>query len=592
MEAPPLGEVAPPLDGSLDDPKHIRFTAILDDQEKDAYNDVPTYPPRPSYRNFHSGLNWETQLVHFDGCPDDPYRPCSVPIYMTSTFEQPSSTEFGPYDYSRSGNPTRTALERQVAMMENAFAAFAFSSGMAALGAVVRSQCCAGDTVLLSDDIYGGMHRLCARICTLHGIKVRLVNTSDLSAVRDILESDDTITLLHFESPTNPMLHISDISGLADLVKSVNEKRVPRDEDHQNGSSTKEVAVADRHDFVSVTHRPIVLSIDSTMMTPFLQNPINHGADIVVHSATKFLSGTSDVMGGIVCVASPTLAKTIAFFQNAEGSALSPFDSWLFLRGIKTLAIRVKTAQANAIRIAAFLRAHKVPTAVHFTVHDDKVHNKQARGPGSVISFTTGSVEISRSIIDNLQLFKLTVSFGSVTSLAEMPATLSHASIPAHERTIPDDLIRLSIGIEDVDDLLSDLRAALAATVPETPITAARFNGDADSVIVPPASVSLTNVQRVRGGGVATEPPVFKISARVPSTMHTTDRPTPQLPVRPTSTHTPTNSCPPPALPTPQGSPISPNVIAAVAIAGCLGGFFGGLVAGIAVARRVGLLQH
>jgi hypothetical protein len=217
--------------------------------------------------------------------------------------------------------------------------------------------------------------------------------------------------------------------------------------------------------------RNILLSIDSTMMSPILQRPLQLGADVVVHSATKFFGGHSDVMGGLVCLKDEELSKKIAFFQNAEGTGLEPFACWLFLRGIKTLALRVEKAQANAMIIAQFLEKHPLVTKLNYpglvpsesnpkAVRDYKIHFAQASGPGVVMSFTTNSVALSRRFIDSLRIFKLTVSFGSVSSLCEMPCVLSHASVPKEKRSLPEDLVRLSVGIEDVNDLLQDISQA------------------------------------------------------------------------------------------------------------------------------------
>mmetsp|Transcript_22010 Transcript_22010/g.35399 ORF Transcript_22010/g.35399 Transcript_22010/m.35399 type:complete len:572 (+) Transcript_22010:248-1963(+) len=428
------------------DPKRQRFSAVPDDD----YNQLPTYPLRPSYKEYHAQLRPASRPVVFDGCPDNPYKPASVPIYQTATFQQPGSTEFGPYDYTRSGNPTRTALEKQVAKLEHAHAAFAFTTGMSALNAVTRLLKC-GDTILIGSDIYGGMHRLLHRVISLYGVKTAFVDTWDLEAVVHALDTIPNVKMLHMETPTNPLMRITDIRGVANIL-------------HE---------------------RNILLSVDSTMMTPHLQNPLNHGADIVVHSMTKFFGGHSDTMGGVVCCADEEIAKRIAFFQNAEGSSLAPFDSWLFLRGLKTLAIRVDAAQRNAMHIAAYLKRHPLvqrlyyaglePTQEEMRSHDQaskdyKIHMGQSKGGGSLMSFTTGSVEVSRRIIDSLRLFKLTVSFGSCNSLCEMPATLSHASIPAAERTLPEDLIRLSIGIEDVNDLLEDIQQAFVLAASQSPL--------------------------------------------------------------------------------------------------------------------------
>ena len=420
----------------------VRFSAVATD-----YNDLPTFPSRPSYKEFHSSLDLSTQCVVFEGAPQDPHKPSSVPIYQTATFVQPSSTEFGAYDYTRSGNPTRTALEKQVAMLEGAHAAFAFGSGMAALAAVTRLLK-VGDELRVGEDIYGGMHRLVSRVTgALHGVRVTFVDTTDLAKVRAAITP--ATRMLHMETPSNPMMRITDVRALAALLRG----------DGRPGSRA-----------------PILLSIDSTMMSPILQRPISLGADIVVHSATKFFGGHSDVMGGLVCLRDADLSKRIAFFQNAEGSGLDPQSCWLFMRGIKTLALRVERAQETAMEVARFLAGHARVKRLYFPgmppragddaaatarcLRDNDVHRSQSRGSGCVMSFETGEVAISRRFIDSLRIFKLTVSFGSVNSLCEMPCMLSHASIPADQRTLPDDLVRLSIGIESASDIIADISQA------------------------------------------------------------------------------------------------------------------------------------
>ena len=440
-----------------------RFSALP--PAEGGYNALPTYPVRPSYAEFHSSLRLSTQCVAYDGAPRDPHKPSSVPIYQTATFVQPSSTEFGAYDYTRSGNPTRTAYERQVAMLEGAHAAFAFSTGMAALAAVTRLLR-AGDHLLVGDDIYGGMHRLLTRVTgALHGVRVTFVDTTVPGAVEAALTP--STRMLHMETPSNPLMRVTDVRPLAALLRA----------------------------------RGVLLSIDSTMMPPVLQRPLELGADIVVHSATKFMSGHSDVMGGLVCTRDPALAQRLAFFQNAEGSGCDPFSCWLFMRGIKTLALRVERAQLSAAAVAAFLVAHPSVRRVHYpafgtagsgvstaqaaaAAHEAAVHAAQAAGPGVVMSFETGSVELSRRFIDALRIFKLTVSFGSVNSLCEMPCMLSHASIPPELRKLPGDLVRLSVGIEDVSDLLADVQQALElacdASVPD--VRAVTRRDDAASV--------------------------------------------------------------------------------------------------------------
>ena len=440
-----------------------RYSALAAD-----YNSLPTFPSRPSYRAFTSALSPRTQCVLADGARGgDRFAPSSVPIYQTATFVQPSAREFGPYDYTRSGNPTRTALEAQVAQLEGAHAAFAFASGMAALAAVTRLLA-PGDELLVGADVYGGTHRLVSRVtAALHGVRVRFVDTS---AGPDAVAAALTpaTRMLHMETPSNPLMRISDVRALAALLRP----------------------------------RGVLLVVDSTMMPPVLARPLALGADVVVHSATKYFGGHSDVTGGLVCLRDPELAKRVAFFQNAEGTGCDPFSCWLFLRGIKTMALRVERAQENARAVAAYLARHAAVTRVFYPGltsggggggsgggEDDAaqqraqaaVHAGQAAGPGCVISFTTGAVDVSRRLIDALRIFKLTVSFGSVNSLCELPCTGSHASIPPELRKIPEDLVRLSVGIEDIDDLLHDLQQAFElATHPHVPNVRAVRRSDTD----------------------------------------------------------------------------------------------------------------
>jgi cystathionine beta-lyase len=400
------------------------------------YNEVPTFPERPHYEEDRDTVSCRTLVVTFDGCPNDPYHPVSMPIYQTATFVQPSVTEFGPYDYTRSGNPTRTALETLVAKLEGAHAAFAFSTGMSALATLIHLFK-TGDEVIACADLYGGMHRLLTQVCGRQGINVKFVDTTRLARLER--ELSPSTVLVHIESPSNPLMRITDLKKLADMCR-------------KNGT---------------------LLSVDATMMSPILMQPLALGCDISMHSATKFISGHSDTMAGILAASSPDICKRIAFLQNAEGTALAPFDCWLLLRGIKTMALRVERSQENARHVAHFLLRQDRVRTVHYTgLHSTEnpkisvtqaqyeVHCAQAKGPGSVLSFETGDVAFSQRVVNACQLFKITVSFGSCSSLIEMPCLLSHASIPAEKRTLPDDLVRLSIGIEDARDIVDDLAHA------------------------------------------------------------------------------------------------------------------------------------
>jgi cystathionine beta-lyase len=369
-----------------------------------------------------------THCVYLDH--DDTFGAVSPPIYQTATFRQPTAAEFGEFDYSRTANPTRSALEKKLARLEHGSHAAAFSSGMAAVSAVVRLLSC-GDEIIAGDDLYGGTVRLLEQVLPRQGISVRYVDASDLDAVRSAVRPQTKLVLI--ETPTNPLLRVADIRQVADIA-------------HSNGA---------------------ILAVDNTMLSPCLQNPLLHGADIVIHSATKFLSGHSDVTAGAVVTGSPELHKQIAFVQNAEGAGLSPFDSWLLLRGIETLALRVERQSLSAEKVAAFLAARPQVKEVFYPgLKDDEsraVHSRQASGGGAVISFTTGDPGLSRRIAEATRLFSVAVSFGSVNSSISLPCRMSHASIPAplRGRLAPSaDLIRISVGIEDVTDLIEDLEIA------------------------------------------------------------------------------------------------------------------------------------
>lgn len=362
----------------------------------------------------------------------DQFGAISPPIYQTATFRQPTATEFGEYDYTRSGNPTRTLLEKQLAELESGNYASAFASGMAAVTAVTRLLN-SGDEILAGDDLYGGTVRLLDSICRRQGIGVSYVDTSDLNAVTCSLSSRTKLILI--ETPTNPLFRISDIRGLSRLAHNAD----------------------------------LLLAVDNSMMSPIYQQPLLLGADIVIHSATKFLCGHSDVVAGAVITNDEKLHQQISFTQNAEGAGLSPFDSWLLLRGLKTLALRVERQSETASRIAQFLEASSWITSVYHpnlkNLAGYSIHHSQASGGGAVVSFTTGDPEFSVRLVEAAKLFDVAVSFGSVNSTISLPCRMSHASIPAslkHRLGPPEDLVRLSIGIEDANDLIEDLERALA----------------------------------------------------------------------------------------------------------------------------------
>ena len=362
------------------------------------------------------------------GRGDDAYGAIVPPIYQTATFEQPAATEFGEYDYTRSGNPTRTLLEQQLADLEDAGYACAFASGMAALTALTRIVN-AGEEIIAGDDLYGGTVRLLDRIASHQNISVRYVDATDADALRKAVTNRTRLILV--ETPSNPLFRISDIRQLSLIAREAK----------------------------------AYLAVDNSMLSPILQRPLNFGADVVVHSATKFLCGHSDVTAGALITNDPELHRQFSFQQNAEGAGLSPFESWLLLRGLKTLALRVERQNASAEKVARFLQRRAEVSRVFYP--GGEVHNKQATGNGAVVSFTTGDDKLSSEIVESTRLFKVAVSFGSVGSTISLPCRMSHASIPRALRdrlAPPPDLVRLSIGIEDVDDLLEDLERAFAAS--------------------------------------------------------------------------------------------------------------------------------
>lgn len=375
-------------------------------------------------------MKFATRLLNFDPSPGGRFTPANTPIYQTATFRQQDATEFGEYDYSRSGNPTRAAVEKQIAALESGTRGFCFSTGLAAITAVTRLVR-PGEEILACDDLYGGTYRLFSRILANRGIEVRYLDFTDLDAVAAAISP--RTKLVYFETPTNPLLQIIDIAAVSDIA-------------HRAG---------------------VQVCVDNSTLSPYLQRPLELGADIVLHSATKFLCGHSDVMAGAVVVADEGLAEELYLIQNGEGAVLSPFDSYLLLRGMRTLALRLDRQQANARAIAEFLHTHPAVERVYYPGLADgralQVHRAQASGDGAVVSFVTGDAEFSRALVEATKLFAITVSFGGVNSTISLPNYMSHASIPAHirqQKTIPADLVRISVGAEDVGDLVEDLSAA------------------------------------------------------------------------------------------------------------------------------------
>ena len=373
-------------------------------------------------------MDFETRAIHVGQDPEPTTGAVVVPIFQTSTFAQPRVGEHLGYDYARTGNPTRTALQECLAALEDTDEAVCFASGLAAEDAVFRLLS-PGDHVLMADDVYGGTWRQIAHVHTRFGIEVTAVDLSDLDAAAAAIR--DRTRIVWAETPSNPLLKILDLAGLADLA-------------HANGAW---------------------LVADNTFATPYLQRPTELGADLVVHSTTKYLGGHSDVVGGAVCTDAAT-ARDLAFLQNAVGAVPGPFDAWLTLRGVKTLGVRMDRHCANAERVAAFLAEHPRVTEVFYPGLADhpghELASRQMRGYGGMVSFRVdGGVDAAKQVAEHTRLFFLAESLGGVESLIEHPGIMTHASVAGTALEVPDDLVRLSVGIESIDDLLADLDQAL-----------------------------------------------------------------------------------------------------------------------------------
>jgi cystathionine gamma-synthase len=375
---------------------------------------------------------FETLAIHAGQEPDPLTGAVVPPVYQVSTFKQDGVGGLrGGYEYSRSANPTRTALEQCLAALEGGPAALAFASGLAAEDCLIRTVCSPGDHVLIPDDAYGGTYRLFARVLAGWGLSHDVVAMSDLAAVRERLAARP-VKLIWIETPTNPLLSIADIRALAQAARKAG----------------------------------AMLVVDNTFASPYLQQPLALGADAVVHSTTKYLGGHSDVIGGAVVVADPELAERLAFTRNATGGVPGPFDAWLTLRGIKTLPVRMDRHCRNAMRIAQMLAEHPAVAEVFYpglpTHRGHKTAQEQMRDFGGMVSFRLlAGEEAAVRTCGRTRLFTLAESLGGVESLIEHPARMTHASVAGSLLEVPSDLIRLSVGIEDSDDLLEDLRQAL-----------------------------------------------------------------------------------------------------------------------------------
>ncbi len=376
-------------------------------------------------------MGFSTDAIHAGQSPDLATNAVIPPIHLTTTYYQEEIGKHKGYVYSRSANPTRDALQKNIATLEKGKYGLAFSSGLSAIHAlstILKN----GDHVIVANDVYGGTYRLFQRFLIDYGIEVTFVDTTIIKNIENAIQPNTK--LVHIETPTNPLLLISDIEAISNICKAKN----------------------------------LLLSVDNTFMTPYFQNPLELGADIVVHSATKYLGGHSDLLGGVLVFNSDELYERFKFVQNSIGYVLSPFDCWLLLRSIKTLAIRMERHNQNALLIARFLEDHPNVKKVYYPgLQSHPQHSlakKQMRGFGGMISFEVENFETVNSFLKKLKIFTLAESLGGVESLVCHPATMTHASIPKEIREkngLTDGLIRLSVGIEDVEDLIKDLELAL-----------------------------------------------------------------------------------------------------------------------------------
>ncbi|MDT2125125.1 cystathionine gamma-synthase [Enterococcus faecalis] len=378
-------------------------------------------------------MKFNTKLIHGGISKDTTTGAVSVPIYQTSTFEQNGVGQPKEYEYSRSGNPTRHALETLIAELEGGSHGFAFSSGLAGIHAII-SMFGPEDHILLGDDVYGGSFRLLDKVFVANGLSYTIVNASDLLTIEAAIQPNTKALFL--ETPSNPLLKITDIEAAAKLAK--------------------------KHQLLTI--------VDNTFATPYFQRPLALGADIVVHSGTKYLGGHSDVVSGLVVTNNPESAEKIAFLQNAIGAVLGPHDSWLVQRSLKTLGVRMAAHAQNAQKIAEFLEAHPAVATVYYpglaSHPGHEIAQKQMSGFSGMISFELAKDEQVVPFVEALEIFTLAESLGGVESLIEVPAIMTHASIPKENREavgIKDGLIRLSVGIEAVEDLLTDLEKGLQA---------------------------------------------------------------------------------------------------------------------------------
>ncbi|HEX8153278.1 MAG TPA: cystathionine gamma-synthase [Thermoanaerobaculia bacterium] len=375
-------------------------------------------------------MGFSTDCIHAGQEPEAQTGAVTIPIYQTSTYVQPELGRHKGYEYARTQNPTRAALEANLAAIERGKRGHCFASGMSATDTVFRLLQ-SGDHVIAGENMYGGSYRLFSRVLEKFGLQFTYVDTSDSNAVKAAIR--DNTKLVFLETPTNPMMTITDIRACSEIA-------------HAAGA---------------------LVVVDNTFCSPYIQRPIELGADIVVHSTTKFLNGHSDSVGGVVVSNDEAVAEKIGFLQNAVGAILSPFDSWLVLRGVKTLAVRMKRHEENGVAMANYLSNHgKVKKVYYPGLPDHPQHElakRQMNGFGSMISFELGSYDNAKKFLDRVRLCSLAESLGGVETLISHPETMTHASVPIETRTrlgITPGLVRISVGIEDVEDLIGDLENA------------------------------------------------------------------------------------------------------------------------------------
>jgi cystathionine gamma-synthase len=375
-------------------------------------------------------MRFETRAIHAGQEPEPAYGSVNVPIYQTSTYAQEAVGKHKGYDYARTGNPTRSVLETAMAALEEGYGGLCFASGMAAESTFLL-MLKPGDHIVVGDDVYGGTYRLVARVLApAMGIEFDTVDMTDLDALRKSLRDETRVVWV--ETPTNPLLKIIDIAAVAELA-------------HETGAWCV---------------------VDNTFASPYLQQPIRLGADAVIHSATKYLGGHSDVVGGVIVTTTPEMHERLAFLQNSVGAVPGPQDCFLVLRGVKTLAVRMDAHSRNAARVAEFLTGHDKVKRVYYPGlsshpgHD--VAMRQMRGFGGMVSFETNDEDDALEVCRRTRLFFLAESLGGVESLIEHPGRMTHASVAGSPLEVPANLVRLSVGIEHVDDLVEDLAQALA----------------------------------------------------------------------------------------------------------------------------------